>query len=196
MLVLGLGLANLTLTLTLALALTLTLTLTLSLTLTLTLTQDLIVEMVGTSIDPSVLRAAATVADALSAIAVNAGNAACAQLEACRKAALLYGQAPLAAPPTVPPPPPPPMAAAAVATTTTTSTAAFAEPPPSLEALPGTVLEQVLCACGSLRAASSLAGTSRALLAVAGSRGAGALALPLDEEPRFWEEAEVAWDEA
>ena len=134
-------------------------------------------------------------ADALSAIAVNAGNAACAQLEACRKAALLYGQAPLAASPTVPPPPPPPPVAAAAATTTT-STAAFAEPPPSLEALPGTVLEQVLCACGSLRAASSLAGTSRALLAVAGSRGAGALALPLDEEPRFWEEAEVAWDEA
>ena len=50
---------------------------------------DLIVEMVGTSIDPSVLREAATVADALSAIAVNAGNAACAQLEACRKRALL-----------------------------------------------------------------------------------------------------------
>ena len=113
-------------------------------------------------------------ADALSAIAVNAGNAACAQLEACRKAALLYGQAPLAASLTAPPPPPTPPPA----TTTTTSTAAFAEPPPSLEALPGTVLEQVLCACGSLRAASSLAGTSRALLAVAGSRGAGALALP------------------
>jgi hypothetical protein len=136
---------------------------------------NLIAEMIGTSIDPSVLREAVTVADALSVIAVNAGNAACAQLEACRKRA-------------------PPQAAT---TATTTSTAELAEPPPSLEALPGTVLEQVLCACGSLRAASSLAGTSRALLAVAGSRGGGgALALPLDEEPRHWEEAEVAWDAA
>ena len=144
---------------------------------------DLIVEMVGTSIDPSVLREAATVADALSAIAVNAGNAACAQLEACRKRAPLSASSP-----NVPP--------AAATTTTTASTAEPAEPPPSLEALPATVLEQVLCACGSLRAASSLAGTSRALLAVAGSRAAGALALPLDEEPRHWEEAEVTWDEA
>ena len=166
---------------------------------------DLIVEMIGTSIDPSVLREAATVADALSAICVNAGNAACAQLEACRKRA--PPQAPPAdvTPPVTPPEPPP---AAAAATTTTTAAAAAAaatatttanepaEPPPSLEALPGTVLEQVLCASGSLRTASSLAGTSRALQNVAGSRGAGALALPLDEEPRHWDAAEVTWDPA
>ena len=33
-------------------------------------------------------------------------------------------------------------------------------------------------------------------LNVAGSRGAGALALPLDEEPRHWDAAEVTWDPA
>ena len=48
---------------------------------------DLLVEMVGTTIDPAVLQVAATVDDALSAIAINAGNAVCAQLEACRKRA-------------------------------------------------------------------------------------------------------------
>ena len=31
---------------------------------------------------------------------------------------------------------------------------------------------------------------------MAGSRGAGALALPLDEEPRHWDAAEVTWDPA
>ena len=82
---------------------------------------DLIVEMIGTSIDPSVLREAATVADALSAICVNAGNAACAQLEACRKRAPPQARPADVTPPVTPPEPPP---AAAAATTTTTAAAA------------------------------------------------------------------------
>ena len=86
---------------------------------------DLIVEMIGTSIDPPVLREAATVADALSAICVNAGNAACAQLEACRKRAPPQAAPSDVTPPVTPPEPPP--AAAAAATTTTAAATVTAE---------------------------------------------------------------------
>jgi len=71
----------------------------------------------------------------------------------------------------------------------------MAPPPPTLESLPATVLEQILCAGGSLQAASHLAACSTALRAVAAADCCGG-ALPVEDKPAFWDATLVSWDEA
>lgn len=131
------------------------------------LEESILVEMAGTTIDPAVLRAASSVDDALGVLAINAGNGVCARLQAYRLASQPALEAPPQAAPEV----------------------------PTLDSLPATVLEQILCASGSLQAASHLAACNTALRAVAAADSCGG-ALPVEEAPAHWDPALVSWDDA